>query len=1435
MVTDYKSLQQDPKDAAVKAVRRLMKLYSEKSHFVYEFIQNAEDAGRRNGMGKQVSLGFVLREREVVIWNDGHPFTPEDIRGLCSVGNSTKDLTNVGTFGIGFKSVYLYTDVPEVYSGRERFRIRDYFEPEAIQDLPDDLRKWVEEGKTVFRLPFKGNLQDEDRFRLCGKLRNLGGRSLLFLRNLQLIEWSDGEAKGVYRRYYAEAPVRGARRIILSSEQGRETQSEEWLVFSKVVTPPQNVIAHLLGEAEDDDERQRIQRSAGKEQPVDIAFRLRDGAIVPEANCVFFSYLPTEKETHLRFLFQARLQTTPARDNVPSDSSWNQWLVEEVAHFFPEVLRMLRDAYLITPSFLSVLPLEEDNVLDQLSPIVDTIISTFRQESLLPTQGGGYAAPHQVFSPHSEDLRQLISDPYLAELTGVANAVWLHRSIRVAGEYVRSFKFAQSVGVKEIGVGELLKWLESKDVVWFENQELGWVRRLYLYLAKQKSEVERIKVLPLVRLQNGKHVCADEHLAFLPPQQDVDKFSDFLSSLPVVEPSLVKDETGEDISRFLTTLGVKRLDHAELIRSYLLPLYQQETPPSLEDNKKHLRYLKEVWGSISYKDRTELQNAMEKLPLLFAYRSDDETVTRYVSPMESYLPQAYTGSPDLEIYFTHYSDAWFVGSDYLGSAAENEAWSEFLQHIGCRGLPRLAKVRIVSGGANLRDECKKRGIDRAYSTAEEAIEEFRIHALSQALERISTEQDIRLASIVWRLLSKIVDNNPRVFTADYNWFYYTWRTKQGRSDTLLFLQEQRWLPDEQENLRKPSELFAPTEENRRLLGDSVTYLHPSFDVSDSEENRPARQLAQKLGVNLSATTESVMRYLHNLSGKNDVSKEVTERIYFFLGRQGASRGEDFLQNRLLFTPSPAPRWWRADEVFWENEEAVFGEHRGYLKQHYPERLKSFFIGVGVSERASAVDYARAIRDLAQESVVDEEIQKRLQILYRRIWNALQDDRSLRNSEEWKELSAGKYWLGKIDEVWSFFDCSELVHEDHDYLAGLFRNRLPFWAFRELADLAKELQITPVSRAEPTFTPCGDKECDNDWSERIKSTVDSIRAFLSSPTWANQLRPARSTECFREVSVYLVEELRVTYRLKNVCVEEEKPRPCFFDPQSSTIFIALDADERDYPDLIGDALQEYFGVPELREFIKDLLTGNIEAVIERWRRRGLQYEPLVSQEAILQEAIKKQGAHVPPSPETTNEVSQESGEPSQRSAVANGEHQGAAVSKEGGSNTTQSVSVPASQPLPNESRTVPSSYPTVKHTTTSTGGATLYYAGGWGGHTESEEHRRFKEAVAGNPILAGLAEHAEPVTEYEFRSGDRVDILFKENGLPVPVEIELTFYLDESKRYQGVWQAVKYKHLAAVEWHLPCEQVRAILVAPSIPEDVKAECERTGVEYKEVRL
>lgn len=110
--------------------------YSGKAHFVYELLQNADDAGARNVrlQLKGDTFYFIhdgLRHFSVSdVETEDRDEKIGDINALCSIGHSTKIGENkIGKFGIGFKSIFSYCDVPHVEDDNFSFDIENYIVP----------------------------------------------------------------------------------------------------------------------------------------------------------------------------------------------------------------------------------------------------------------------------------------------------------------------------------------------------------------------------------------------------------------------------------------------------------------------------------------------------------------------------------------------------------------------------------------------------------------------------------------------------------------------------------------------------------------------------------------------------------------------------------------------------------------------------------------------------------------------------------------------------------------------------------------------------------------------------------------------------------------------------------------------------------------------------------------------------------------------------------------------------------------------------------------------------------------------------------------------------------------------------------------------------------------------------------------------------------
>ena len=307
--------------------------YDDRTHFIYELLQNAEDAlAKRVGWTGQRSVRFDLSERELRVRHFGKPFDEADVCGICGIGKSTKDITQIGRFGIGFKSVYAYTDRPEVHSGDEDFGIESFVWPVTA---PGIQRKTSE---TIVIMPLR---DPADGGEIGAGLKRLGANSLLFLREIEEIKWNveDGSS-GLYLRQSDNVDDCVRRVTVIGHADGQPDAEQTWLVFSKAMHASED---KLVGYAE-------------------VAFCLEHDRVRSIPRSLLVVFFPTVVETNLGFRVQGPYRTTPSRDNVPHRDGWNRNCVRATAALLVEALIWLRDKQLLDVEVLKCLPLESEEV-----------------------------------------------------------------------------------------------------------------------------------------------------------------------------------------------------------------------------------------------------------------------------------------------------------------------------------------------------------------------------------------------------------------------------------------------------------------------------------------------------------------------------------------------------------------------------------------------------------------------------------------------------------------------------------------------------------------------------------------------------------------------------------------------------------------------------------------------------------------------------------------------------------------------------------------------------------------------------------------------------------------------------------------------------------------------------------------------------------------
>jgi len=645
MASDYGRIRDDNILEYGKGIRHLEffgKLYSDKTHFIYELLQNAEDAGATR-------VNFSLTAERLEMRHDGRLFNEMDVRGVCGVGEGTKadDLTQIGKFGIGFKSVYAYTLSPEIHSGNEHFRIEHYVRPVAA-DPVEAGNPWT----TLFFLPFnRSDISVQTAFQdIAGRLENIGVRTLLFLRNINQIEWNTKEgADGFYLRE-TRKNLGNTRWVTVIGQKNQREEEEDWLIFDRP-----------LGITE-----------GNAKVKIEIAFRLvredgTDSQIIRRVKSsplvVFFS---TETETKLGFLLQGPFRTTLSRDLIPKEDDWNKKLIEEAADLISQALPRLRDLGYLNVSLLEALPITLDDFPrdGMFSPFAAAVRQTLAEQPLLPADDGSYVSTSQAKLAGSAELRELLGQTQLKALLGADQPVhWLSKEITERGtpelwKYLRN-----ELEIEEIDADYFARRI-TEDFL--KEQDDEWMIRFYAFLAGQRAlwrpqtNRESLGILrnkPIIRLSDNSHTTPfryddgrEEPCAYLPAPEEPGIESEF----PLVKESLTEDEQAR---KFFHELSIPHADIVSEAIDNILPKYGSSSstiPPSYQ---KDVNFILKALKTDSVIQRQRLEGKLKSAFWVMAENAESGAKALR-KPGEIYFR-----SDDLETYFGGNPSAWFLSHD----------------------------------------------------------------------------------------------------------------------------------------------------------------------------------------------------------------------------------------------------------------------------------------------------------------------------------------------------------------------------------------------------------------------------------------------------------------------------------------------------------------------------------------------------------------------------------------------------------------------------------------------------------------------------------------------------------------------------------------------------------------------------------------------------
>ncbi|KAK2640668.1 hypothetical protein Ddye_028463 [Dipteronia dyeriana] len=387
-------------------------LYAKDVHFLMELIQNAEDNEYPSGVNP--SLEFVLTSRDItgtgagatlLMFNNEKGFSASNINSICSVAKSTKKgnrkLGYIGEKGIGFKSVFLITSRPYIFSNGYQIRFNEdpcphcnlgYVVPEWVEENPifSEIQEIYDYGSTLptttLILPLKADKVNAVK----QQLSSVQPEVLLFLTKI----------KRLSVREHNENPK-------LNTVSAIAITSETNFVKRKNIDAESSML-HLAAQGDKFDnecsyymwkqkfpvnKKNKVERRMEVDEwVITLAFpfgeRLQRGTTSPG----IYAFLPTEMVTNFPFIMQADFLLSSSRETILFDDKWNKGILRCMPYAFVNALtslvKLTEDAPVssLPPMYMFSFVPVTSSPFPQLNAVRENIKAKLVEESIIPSE-----------------------------------------------------------------------------------------------------------------------------------------------------------------------------------------------------------------------------------------------------------------------------------------------------------------------------------------------------------------------------------------------------------------------------------------------------------------------------------------------------------------------------------------------------------------------------------------------------------------------------------------------------------------------------------------------------------------------------------------------------------------------------------------------------------------------------------------------------------------------------------------------------------------------------------------------------------------------------------------------------------------------------------------------------------------------------------------
>lgn len=814
--------------------------YPDSVHFIYELLQNADDA-----LASTVTI--ILDKSYIAIKHNGSVhFTVTDsadrksplghINSIASIGDSTKsqeELTQnkIGKFGIGFKSVFQYTDAPEIYDDYFKFRIVNYIIPERIgHDHP--LRN---PGETLFVIPFKTSIAPYEEIAL--KLKKLANVTL-FLHNLRVIRWSN-LVSGETRQFSKDITMSISRKhhILFEKLELRDyDESLTILMFSRTLK---------IGDA--GNHRIYVGYYLDKEGNIDTNVR-------PPVYCFF----PTSETFNRCMIIHAPFLLVDNRQQIKPNELVNEALVKEIGRLVADSLIELRNlgkaegCFLLNSNISDIIGWHERNRLDyrllaresgliNSRAIVEPCVEKLKEASLFLTKDNTYVKPSEAYRIKPDTLYELLSSSQLRHLRK-------SEQVAILDENLNDVDFSGIKEAVQLNYYDTTAFAKDITAEFMEAQKSPWIGRLFSFLINEarnswnpKADYPYFLYAPIIKTDKGTWVTP-----YLDGELNVYLSSDGDGAYNVVSSNMLSNK---GVAKFLEEIGCRKPDQKDFIIKRILSKYSKEQESYDEDLLlEDFRLLYGYYVNASYEDRKEfLRKAKNTLWVAVNNCLGEDYVLK--------ISCAYLDTNDLKTYFAGNNDIFFFDSAFYKSVIASEgrdAINGFLIELGI-----ISNLSITSNPSYSTDFLTRRQKEQIglpiIKESWHSVMDYQITGLWRCLMAIDRQK----SHAMWNLVSKL--NFDEYAKGTYKYQYYSVYEKKFDSSPLEQLRYNAWIFVKKQKLTPDKvslELFSEEgyDINNRQLLEALGIKSAKADLKrlgasdDQIRQCELGALAEKLGV-----------------------------------------------------------------------------------------------------------------------------------------------------------------------------------------------------------------------------------------------------------------------------------------------------------------------------------------------------------------------------------------------------------------------------------------------------------------------------------------------------------------------------------------------------------------------------------------------------------